>query len=62
MKRKIQHDAVNAQEDEDSCASPLCSPGNAPGDKKEDKLMEDSSDHLSNEAPTDKGELTSIQK
>jgi hypothetical protein len=62
MKRKIQHNAVNNQEDEDSCAYPICLPGNAPVDKKEDESIEHSSGHLLNEAPTNKDELTGIQK
>jgi hypothetical protein len=58
MRRKIQHDAVNNQEDEDSCTRPACFPNNAPVDKKEDKSVENSGSHLSNETPTDKDELT----
>jgi hypothetical protein len=54
MKRKIQHDAVNNQEDEDSCTYPICFPGNASVDKKEDKSIGNSSDHLFNEKPTNK--------
>jgi len=57
MKRKIEHNAVNKQEDEDSCTYPICFPGNAPVDKKEDNSIEYSSGHLSNEAPTEKDEL-----
>ena len=34
MKRKIQHDAVNYQEDEDSCTHPVWFPNNVPVDKK----------------------------
>ena len=58
MKRKIQHNAVNNQEDEDSCAYPICFPGTAPVDKKEDKPTENSSGHLSNEAPGSENKLT----
>jgi hypothetical protein len=58
MKRKIQHDSVNNQEDEDSCTRPFCSPSNAPVDKKEDQSVKNSSGNCSNEAPTDKEELT----
>jgi hypothetical protein len=42
MKRKIQHDAVNYQEDEDSCTHPVWFPKNVPVDKKEDKSTENS--------------------
>jgi hypothetical protein len=59
MKRKIQHNAVNNQEDEDSCTYPRCLPGDAPVDKKEDKSIENSSGHLFSEASSNKEELTS---
>lgn len=42
MKRKIQHDAVNNQEDEDSSTCPICFPGDESFDKKEDKSIENS--------------------
>jgi hypothetical protein len=58
MKRKIQHNAVNNQEDEDSCTRPDCLSGNAPVDKKENSPFENSNVHLSNESPTDEDELT----
>lgn len=59
MKRKIQHNAVNNQEDEDSCKFPLCFPGDAPVDKNEDKAIDNSNGHLFNEASSNKDELTS---
>jgi hypothetical protein len=59
MKRKIKHDAVNNQEDEDSCIYPTCFQSEAPVDKKEDKSMGESSGNLFNEASSNKGELTS---
>jgi hypothetical protein len=58
VKRKIQHDAVNNQEDEDSCTHPVCYPGNSLVDKKEDQSVENSSGNLSDETPTDKDEMT----
>jgi hypothetical protein len=58
MKRKIQHNAVNNQEDEDSCTYPMCFPADAPVDKKEDTSNENSSGHLSNEASSNNDELT----
>jgi hypothetical protein len=58
MKRKIQHNAVNNQEDEDSCTYPNCFPGNAPVEKKEDKSFEDIGGHLSTEAQGKNEELT----
>jgi hypothetical protein len=58
MKRKIQHNAVNNQEDEDSCTYPICYPTDAPVDKKEDKSIENSS-QLFNEASSIKDELKS---
>jgi hypothetical protein len=52
MKRKIQHNAVNNQEDEDSCAYSIRFPGDAPVEKKrEEGSDEESSDQLSSEAP-----------
>jgi hypothetical protein len=62
MKRKIKHIAVNNQEDEDSCAYPICLPGEVPVEKKEDIAVEASSAQLfsdgsgNNEEPTSKGE------
>jgi hypothetical protein len=58
MKRKIQHSAVNNQEDEDSCTRPACFPNDAQLDKKEEKPDENSHSHLPYETPTDKGEMT----
>jgi hypothetical protein len=57
MKRKIQHNAVNNQEDEDSCTSRICSPDDSPVDKKEDKPIENGSGHLLDEESGNKGEL-----
>jgi hypothetical protein len=37
VKRKIQHSAVNNQEDEDSCTRPDCFQNDAQLDKKEEK-------------------------
>jgi hypothetical protein len=62
MKRKIQHDAVNKQEDEDSCAYPICSTNNPPVDIKEDNFVGDSSDHLLSESPTNNDELQSYRE
>jgi hypothetical protein len=61
MKRKIQHNAVNNQEDEDSCAYPICFPGDAPVEKKEDKSDEESSGQPLSEAPGRNSELRSNQ-
>jgi hypothetical protein len=58
MKRKIQHNAVNNQEDEDSCTYPMCFPGDKPADKKGDTSNGNSSGHLFNEVSTDNDELT----
>jgi hypothetical protein len=58
VKRKIQHSAVNNQEDEDSCTRPACFPNVAQLDKKEEKPDENSRSHLPYEAPTDKDKLT----
>jgi hypothetical protein len=62
MKRKIKHDAVNNQEDEDSCTYPICFPSDAPADKKEDKSMGESSGHLFSEASSNNDELTSSRE
>jgi hypothetical protein len=58
MKRKIQHNAVNNQEDEDSCTYRICFPDDSPVDKKEDKPIENGSGHLLNEESNKKDELT----
>jgi hypothetical protein len=62
MKRKIQHNAVNNQEDEDSCTYPTCFPGDAPVDKKEDESIEIRSGHVFNEELRSRDELTSKRK
>ena len=59
MKRKIKHDAVNNQEDEDSCTYPICFQSETPVDKKEDKSIGESSGNLFSEASSNKGESTS---
>ncbi len=59
MKRKIQHNAVNNQEDEDSCAYPIYFPGHASVEKKEDASVEESGDQVFSEGSSNKGELTS---
>ena len=58
MKRKIQHDAINNQEDEDSCTRPDCFPDDAQLDKKEETSDENSHSSPPCETPTDKGEMT----
>ena len=58
VKRKIQHSAVNNQEDEDSCTRPACLPNDAQLDKKEEKSDENTPSHLPCEKPTDKDEMT----
>jgi hypothetical protein len=62
MKRKIQHNAVNNQEDEDSCAYSVCIPGDAPVEKKEDRSAEESSGQLFSDASSTKDELTSKEE
>jgi hypothetical protein len=62
MKRKIQHNAVNNQEDEDSCAYPISIPSDVPLDKKEDNSIGESSGPLSSEGSSNKDELTSNRK
>jgi hypothetical protein len=62
MKRKILDNAVNNQEDEDSCTRPICFPNDPPVEKKEVDSIGESSGHLFNEASNNKDELTSIQK
>ena len=57
MKKKIQHDAVNNQEDENSCAYPICFTSNKPVEEKEDKSIVKSNGHLFNETPANEGEL-----
>jgi hypothetical protein len=59
MKRKVKHNAVNNQEDEDSCTYPICFPNDPPVDKKEDNSIEESSGPLFNESSGNKDELTS---
>jgi hypothetical protein len=59
MKRKIQHNAVNNQEDEDSCTYPIYVPSDAPVEKKEHGSDEESSGQLSSEAPGNKDKPTS---
>jgi hypothetical protein len=62
MKRKIQHNAVNNQEDEDSCAYTICLTTDAPVAKKEDNpIGESSGDHF-NEASSNKDESPSSQE
>jgi len=58
MKKKIQHNAVNNQEDEDSCAYPICLPGDASVEKIEDKPDEESNGQVFNEESGNKGEST----
>jgi hypothetical protein len=59
MKRKIQHNAVNNQEDEDSCAYPICFPGDAPVEKKEDIAVEERSAQIFSDTSGNNEELTS---
>jgi hypothetical protein len=59
MKRKIQHNAVNNQEDEDSCAYPIYFPNDAPVKQKEDTSVEESGDQVFGERASNKSELTS---
>jgi hypothetical protein len=59
MKRKFQPNAVNNQEDEDSCAYPVYFPSDATVAKKEDKSAEESSGQIVSEAQSNKDELTS---
>jgi hypothetical protein len=58
MKRRIQHDAVNNQEDEDSCTYPICLPSDEPFDKKEDISVENSTTHFFSDPSSNKNELT----
>jgi hypothetical protein len=58
VKRKIQHSAVNNQEDEDSCTRPACLPNDTQPDKKEEKPEENNHSQLPCETPTDKDEMT----
>jgi hypothetical protein len=59
MKRKIQHNAVNNQEDEDSCAYPIYIPSDAPVEKKEDVGMQESSGQLFSDASSTEEESAS---
>lgn len=59
MKRKIQHDAVNNQEDEDSSSYPICFLSDQTFDKK--KSIENSVSHFFSETSSDKSELTGNQ-
>lgn len=51
MKRKIQHDAVNNQEDEDSSAYPIYSLVDETSKKKIRKKAENTIAHFPNEGP-----------
>jgi hypothetical protein len=57
MKRSLRHDAVNNQEDEDSCAYPIYNPSDAAIEKTEDKSAEDSSGQLFSQASSNNVEL-----
>jgi hypothetical protein len=59
MKRKIQHNAVNNQEDEDSCAYSIYMPDDAPVKKEEDKSAEKGSGELFSRVSGNNDELTS---
>ena len=59
MKRKIKHIAVNNQEDEDSCAYPICFPVDVPVEKKENIAVEENSAQLFSDASGNNEELTS---
>jgi hypothetical protein len=59
MKKKIQHNAVNNQEDEDSCAYSIYFPGDTPVEKKEDVGGRESSGQLFSDASSTKDELSS---
>jgi hypothetical protein len=54
VKRKIEHSAVNNQEDEDSCTRPAWFPNDAQPGKKEEKSDENGHSQLPCETPTDK--------
>jgi hypothetical protein len=58
MKKKIQHNAVNNQEDEDSSANPIYFSIDALVGKKEDKSAEQSSGQPFSDASGTKDELT----
>ncbi len=60
MKRKIQHDAVNNQEDEDSSAYPTNFPSDDVFNKR--KSIENSTIHFFSEASNNKDYLTSKHK
>jgi hypothetical protein len=62
MRRKIQHDAVNNQEDEDSCAYPSSCPGNESFENKEKKSAENSVIYLFSEESANKEKLTGDPK
>jgi hypothetical protein len=62
MKRKIQHNAVNNQEDEDSCRDSTCFPIEASVDKNEDKSVGESTGYLFSEASGNKSESTGSQE
>jgi len=55
MKRKIQHDAVNNQEDEDSCTFPISL---LTDDKKEGKSIENNITHSFSDPSSNKDEST----
>jgi hypothetical protein len=59
MKRKIKHNAVNNQEDEDSCTYPICLPSDATVDKKEGDSEGEGSGQLFSGASGNKDDLTS---
>jgi hypothetical protein len=59
MKKKTQHNAVNNQEDEDSCAYPIYFPNDAAVEKKDDKSVEESSGQLFSNVSGAMDELTS---
>lgn len=59
MKKKIQHNAVNNQEDEDSCAYPFSFPSDASVEKIEDKPDTESNGQVVSEGSGNKDELTS---
>jgi len=60
MKRKVQHDAVNNQEDEDSSAYPIGYPGDQASDKG--RSVENSVTYFSSEAPGNNDALAGNQK
>jgi hypothetical protein len=62
MKRKIQHNAVNNQEDEDSSTCPDCLMSDETSDNKENKPGENNATQFSSEASNNKEELTGKNK